>query len=50
MTSFFHFVNKPAIYLNDKFSLANAAHLSQAIKSQNKIIYIVVNILNNQHI
>ena len=45
--SFFRFVNKQAIYLDGKISLAHACkHLSQMIKSQNKIIYTVVNILN----
>ena len=46
--SFFCFANKRAIYLDGKISLANVwcTHLSQVIKSQNKIIYTVVNILN----
>jgi len=45
--SFFRFANKQAIYLDGKISLAHARkHLSQMIKSQNKIIYMVVNILN----
>jgi hypothetical protein len=43
MTSFFHFVNKRAIYLDGKISLA---HLNQVIKSQNKIIYTDVSDLN----
>ena len=43
MTSFFHFVNKRAIYLDGKISLA---HLNQVIKSQNKIIYNDVSDLN----
>jgi len=48
MTSFFRFANKRAIYLEGKISLAHArcTHLSQMIKSQNKIIYMVVNVLN----
>jgi hypothetical protein len=44
MTYFFRFASKRAIYLDDKISLAHArTHLSQVIKSQNKIIYTVVN-------
>ncbi len=60
MTSFFRFTNKRAIYLDGKISLTHArcTHLSQVIKSQNKTIYTVVNVLNiyiiftenNQHI
>ena len=48
MTSFFRFVSKRAIYLNGKISLAHAwwTHLNQVIKSQNKIIYTVVNVLS----
>ena len=48
MTSFFRFANKQAIHLDGKISLAHAwcTHLSQVIKSQNKIIYTVVNVLN----
>ena len=48
MSSFFRFENKRAIYLDVKISLAHArcTHLSQVIKSQNKIIYTVVNVLN----
>jgi len=48
MTSFFLFVSKQAIYLDGKISLAQerCTHLSQVIKSQNKIIYTVVNVLN----
>ena len=48
MTSFFHFANKRTIYLDGKISLTHAwcTHLSQVIKSQNKIIYTVVNVLN----
>ena len=48
MTSFFRFVNKQAIYLDGQVSLAHARcpHLSQVIKSQNKIIYTTVNVLN----
>jgi len=46
--SFFRFVNNRAIYLDDKISMAPArcTQLSQVIKSQNKIIYNVVNVLN----
>jgi hypothetical protein len=40
MLSFFRFLNKQAIYLDGKISSA------QVIKSQNKIIYTVVNVLN----
>ena len=40
MTSFFRFVSKQAIYLDGKISL------SQMIKSQHKIIYTVVKVLN----
>jgi len=49
MTSFFRFANKRAIYLDDKLSLAHArcAHLSHVIKSQNKIIYTVVKVLQH---
>jgi len=45
--SFFRFVNNRAIYLDDKILLAHArcTQLSQVIKSQNKIIYNVVNVL-----
>jgi len=56
MTSFFRFANKRAIYLDGKISLAHArcTHLSHVIKSQNKIIYTVVNASifteNNHHI
>jgi hypothetical protein len=60
MTSFFRFTNKRTIYLDGKISLKHArcTHLSQVIKSQNKTIYTVVNVLNiyiiftenNQHI
>jgi len=48
MTSFFRFANKRAIYLDGKISLAHArcTHLSHVIKSQNKIIYTVVNVLS----
>jgi hypothetical protein len=48
MTSFFRFANKRAIYLDGKISLAHGwcKHLSQVIKSKNKIIYTVVNVLN----
>jgi len=48
MTSFFRFANKRAIYLDGKISLAHArcTHLCQVIKSQNKIIYMVANVLN----
>jgi len=48
MRSFYRFVNKQAIYLDGKISLAHAqcTHLSQVIKSQNKIIYTVVSILS----
>jgi hypothetical protein len=48
MTSFFRFANKPAIYLDGSISIAHVqcTHLSQMIKSQNEIIYMVVNILN----
>ena len=47
-TSFFRFANKRAIYLVGKTPLAHARciHLSQVIKSQNKMIYTVVNVLN----
>jgi len=46
MTSFFGFANNRAIYLDGKISLEHAwcTHLSQMIKSQNKVIYTVVNI------
>jgi hypothetical protein len=46
--SFFRRANKRAIYLDGKISLAHAQciHLSQVIKSQNKIIYKVVDVLN----
>jgi len=45
--SYFRFANKRAIYLDCKISLAHArcTHLSQVIKSQNKIIYTVGNAL-----
>jgi len=48
MTSFFRIANKQAIYLDCKISLTHTqcTHLSQVIKSQNKIIYMVVNVLN----
>jgi hypothetical protein len=48
MMSFFRFANKRAIYLDGKISLAHVrhTHISQVIKSQNKIIYTVVNVLN----
>ena len=48
MTSFFHFANKRAIYLDGIISLAHVqcTHFSQVIKSQNKIIYMFVNVLN----
>jgi len=48
MISFLRIVNKRAIYLGCNISLAHArcTHLSQVIKSQNKIIYTVVNVLN----
>jgi hypothetical protein len=48
MASFFRFVNERAIYLDGKISLAHVqcTHLSQVIKSQNKIIYTIVNFLN----
>ena len=48
VTSFFCFAYKRAIYLDGKISLAHArcTHLSQVTKSQNKIIYTVVNVLN----
>ena len=47
-TSFFRFANKRAIYSDGKIALAHArcTHLRQVIKSQNKIIYTVVNALN----
>ena len=58
MTSFFSFVSKRAMYLDGRISLAHVrcTYLSQVIKSQNKIKYTVVNVLNsiftekNQHI
>ena len=60
MRSFFRFTNKRVIYLDGKISLAHVrcTHLNQVIKSQNKTIYTVVNVLNiyiiftenNQHI
>ena len=48
MTSFFRFANKWAIYLDGNISLAHVqcTHLSKVIKSQNEIIYMVVNVLN----
>jgi hypothetical protein len=47
MTSFFRFENKRAIYPMIKSHLhMHGTHLSQVIKSQNKIIYTVVNVLN----
>jgi len=48
MISFFRFANKRAIYLNGRISLAHgrSTHLSQVIKSQSKIVYPVVNVLN----
>ena len=48
MMSFFLFVSKRAIYFDDIISLAHArcTHLSQVMKSQNKIIYTDVNVLN----
>ena len=48
MTSYFHFVNKQAIYLDGKISLAHVryTHISQVIKLQNKIIYTGVIVLN----
>ena len=48
MTSFFRFANKRVIYLDGNIPLAHVqcTHLSQMIKSQNEIIYMVVNILN----
>jgi hypothetical protein len=48
LSSFFRFENKRAIDLDVKISLAHArcTHLSQVIKSQNKIIYTVVKVLN----
>ena len=47
MTPFFLFASKRAIYLDGKISLAHArcTHLSQVIKSQNKIIYTVVKVV-----
>ena len=47
MMFFFHTVNKPAIVLLCNFSLVHVrwTHLSQVIKSHNKIIYTVVNVL-----
>jgi hypothetical protein len=44
---FLRLVIKQANYLDGKIPLAHAwsTHLSQVIKSQNKIIYTVVNIL-----
>ena len=46
MTLFFRFVNKPAMYLLSKFSLAHArsTQLMQVMKSHNKIIYTVVKV------
>jgi len=46
--SFFRFASKGVVYLDDKISLVHArcTHLIQVIKSQNKIIYSVVNVLN----
>jgi 5'(3')-deoxyribonucleotidase len=43
------FANKRAIYLDDKLSLAHVrcAHLSHVIKSQNKVIYTVVKVLQH---
>ena len=48
MISFFRFANKQAIYLDDKISLGHTwhTHISQVIKSQNKIINTIVNVLN----
>jgi len=48
MTSFFRFANNRAIYDDGKISLAYArcTQLSQVIKSQNEIIYTVVNVLS----
>jgi len=48
MRFFFRFANKRANYLDGKIPLAHArcTHLSQVIKSQNKIIYMVVHVLN----
>jgi hypothetical protein len=45
MTFFFRFASKWVIYLDGIISLAHAqcTHLSQVIKSQHKIIYLVVN-------
>ena len=53
MTSFFQFVNKQTIYLDGKISLAHV--WCQMIKSQNKNIYMFVNVFNicteiNHHI
>jgi hypothetical protein len=47
ITSLFRFAHKRAIYLDGKISLTHArrTHLSQVTKSQNKIIYTVVNVL-----
>ena len=47
MTSSFRFPSKRAIYVDGKIVLAHArcTHLSHVIKSQNKIIYTVVNVL-----
>ena len=42
-TSFFHFVNKRAIYLYGKISLAHD-RCTYLMKSQNKIIYAFVNV------
>ena len=48
MTLFFRFAHKRTIYLDGNISLAHARciHLSQVVKSQNNIIYTVVNVLN----
>ena len=48
MPSFYQFVNKQTIYLDGKISLGHVrcTHLSQVIKSQNKIIYTVVSVLS----
>jgi hypothetical protein len=50
LTFFFRFASKWVIYLDGIISLAHAqcTHLSQVIKSQHKIIYLVVNILNKE--
>jgi hypothetical protein len=48
MTSFFRFASNEAIYVDGKISLSHArcTQLSQVIKSQNEIIYTVVNVLS----